>query len=404
MSASARAARTGLERVLVVGAGPVGMLLAARLAHLRVAARLVERRPAPSGGSRAVGVHPPGLAALALVGAADEVEGSGVRIAGGRAVGANGPLGRLAFGPDAPVWAVPQAVTEAAVERALERNGGSVERGVTLTGLRRGHDGALVASLAGTASGDDAEAPFDLVVGTDGRDSTVRTLAGIGRHGGPYPDRYAMADVRDGSGLGSDASIHLHRDGLVESFPLPGGWRRLVVRLPDDDGGRAAAQRPRGAAPDPVLARRVCELAAARGVDGFDPVGARMTSAFGVERWLATRFVLGRVVLAGDAAHVLSPIGGQGMNLGWIDAVTLAEAIVRVRDRGPAAWGPELDAYAQRRRRAAQVAIARAAWNTRLGRPRHAWRAALRDAVLRRALRPPFERALVGAFTMRGLS
>jgi 2-polyprenyl-6-methoxyphenol hydroxylase-like FAD-dependent oxidoreductase len=110
------------------------------------------------------------------------------------------------------------------------------------------------------------------------------------------------------------------------------------------------------------------------------------------------------LVLAGDAAHVVSPIGGQGMNLGWLDAVALADAVGRVRERGPAAYGPELAAYERRRRRSAQVALWRAALNTRLGRPAGPRRAAARDALLRRALRPPWASHLAGVFSMRGLA
>jgi len=404
--------RSLIEPVLVVGAGPVGLLLAARLAHAGVAFRLVERRDVARSGSRAIGVHPPGLAALASVGADAEVRAAGVRIEAGRAYGAAGPLGRLAFAADAPVLSVPQVASEAALDGALHRAGGRVERGVTLTGLRRGAEGRLLATLLGA---EPTEVDVGLVVGCDGRDSSVRTLAGIGRRGGPYPDRYAMADVMGGAALGAEAAIHLHRDGLAESFPLPGGWRRVVVRLPDDErgngvddwGGEAsrAGGQPAGArAPDLAVARRVCALAAARGAGVFEPDSARMTSVFGIERWLASRFVLGRVVLAGDAAHVVSPIGGQGMNLGWLDAAALADALERIVVRGASAMGPELEAYAQRRRRAAQVALWRAARNTSLGRPHSRWRAGARDALLRVALRRPWSSLLEGAFTMRGLA
>jgi 2-polyprenyl-6-methoxyphenol hydroxylase-like FAD-dependent oxidoreductase len=410
MSAARGAAGAPPATVLVVGAGPVGVLLAARLLRLGVAARVVERREAPGRGSRAIGVHPPGLAALASVGADADVLAAGVRIVEGNAFGDQRALGSLRFDADTPVLAIPQALSEAALLAALERAGGGVERGVTLTGLRRAEAGGLEATLLGA---DEAVVEAAVVVGCDGSGSSVRTLAGIGWRGGAYRDRYLMADLPDASGLGARAEIRLHRTGLLESFPLPDGWRRVVVRAPDepatdepaaDRGGDEAGEPARAGSVDPRVAERVCALALERGGGRYDPGAARMTSAFGIERWLATRFTLGRVALAGDAAHVLSPIGGQGMNLGWLDAVALAEAVARGLERGPGALRIELDAYGQRRRRAAQAAAWRADVNTRLGRPIGPVRARLRDAVLARALRAPFDGALTGAFTMRGLA
>jgi len=386
------------EPVLVVGAGPVGLLLAARLCALGVSTRLIERRPGPRRGSRAIGIHPPGLSALASVGADVAVRAAGVRIVEGLAFGANGPLGTLRFDDDTPVLAVPQVDTEAALLAALATNGGEVEWGVQLERLAPAPDGGVTARLV--SSQGVRRVPARLVLGCDGRDSRVRAVAGIGRRGGRYPDRYLMADLPDSSRLGPRAEIRLHRQGLVESFPLPGGWRRVVVRV----GGEAASPGPGLRPVDPALAQRVCDLAAARGAGRFDPGRARMTSAFGVERWLAGRFAAGPVALAGDAAHVVSPIGGQGMNLGWLDALALAAAVADGLASGPAALEAALAAYAARRRRAARRALWRAEWNMRLGRPLSPLQARARDALLAQALRPPWSGSLVGAFTMRGLA
>jgi 2-polyprenyl-6-methoxyphenol hydroxylase-like FAD-dependent oxidoreductase len=170
-----------------------------------------------------------------------------------------------------------------------------------------------------------------------------------------------MGDFADGTCLGPDAALFLAAAGIVESFPLPGALRRWVVRLDKTDTARITAPRSR---PDARwLAERVRERTGIR----IDAGSNSMLSSFGVRSRLARRMVAGRTVLVGDAAHEISPIGGQGMNLGWLDAVALAPLAVA------AVQGAEVGAQLQRfecnRRRAAVRATRQAEINMALGRP-----------------------------------
>jgi 2-polyprenyl-6-methoxyphenol hydroxylase-like FAD-dependent oxidoreductase len=384
--------------VVVVGAGPVGLALALDLALRGRCVRLLEARPTRPPGSRAIGIHPPGLRARQRLGVTEALLDAGRRVLRGSATGAAGPLGVLDLtalpAPFPFVLTVPQSDTERILLERLQRVAPDcLEHGARVTGVHQDDAGVTLTGVADGGAGRSWRAR--VVVGCDGRDGAVRPALGVGRRGGPYPDRYAMADLADGLGLADDeALVALHRDGVAEGFPLPGGVRRWVVRAAPGD------PVPTGAAPAEVAAWVAHRVGHRTGfVPDAEAVGA--ATVFGVERWLAHRFAAGRVALAGDAAHVLSPIGGQGMNLGWLDAAAFAAAIDA--DVDGAALAASLHAVARRRREAARRAIARAARNTALGRPHGALAAALRDAVLTRSMRPPWEAATRRRFTMGGL-
>ena len=272
---------------------------------------------------------------------------------------------------------MPQYVTEEVLEAALPES--VVRRGVRVAGLSEEPSEAVLATGSGPLS-----ARF--VVAADGQDSTLRQALGIAFPGGPYRDTYAMGDFEDNTGLGHDAAICLTSEGLVESFPLPGGIRRWVVRT-----------RAYTADPDPEW---VCAAVADR--SGFRPDAAScsMVSGFRVHRHLAATMARGRVLLAGDAAHVVSPIGGQGMNVGWLDSRDAAGVLLEAL--GGADHEPLFEAYSRRRRRTARQAARRATFNMAFGRP--GMLAPLKRAAAGAMLRPPLAAWFVRQFTMGGLT
>jgi 2-polyprenyl-6-methoxyphenol hydroxylase-like FAD-dependent oxidoreductase len=151
---------------------------------------------------------------------------------------------------------------------------------------------------------------------------------------------------------------------------------------------------------DAVAADLAAIIRSRTGVDL--PVSADAPSPFVVQQRLADRMVAGRVILVGDAAHEVSPIGGQGMNLGWLDAVALAPALEQaVRD--PAVAESALAAFDQRRRRAARMAARQAGFNMAMGRPVTGIRLRARNALVRILALPPARGIVARAFTMRWL-
>lgn len=372
--------------VAIVGAGPVGLFLAARLHQLGWSCVILERRTAPSMQTRAIGIHPPSLELLDTMGLADELVRRGLCVRMGRAYTRGRCLGTLRFYTCPPpfnfVLTVPQYETEALLHRHVVANLPSCLRaGAEVVGVAEDAAGVTIRYRA------DGERVLraSFLVGCDGKDSVVRRLAGLAFEGRPYGDSFVMGDFADRTPYAEEARIFMDERGFIESFPLPGRLRRWVVRTS-------------AFTPEPVEADF---RATVRERTGQDLAGclASPLIPFGVQRFVAERFAKGRVLLAGDAAHVMSPIGGQGMNAGWMDAWDAADALHRIL-AGRASHEDELRAYDGRARHRAKSAIRRAQRNMAIGRT-HAF--GLRSALVAAALHLPIQRTLARYFTMRGL-
>lgn len=381
--------------MLVVGAGAVGLALAAQLLDAGLDVVVWERRPAPAGLSRAIGIHAPALDALAVIGVAEQVVDEAVLVRRGIARTRDRVLGVVPFDSVSPrfpfVATLPQARTEEIVHARVESlRPGCVRRGTTIVALDEHPDGVRVTGTSISASTQGAPGPVEetarFVVAADGSRSTVRDLLGVTAPARTYPDTYVMADLLDSTDAGSDAVIHLEHDGVVESFPLPGGLRRWVVRTD-----------ARVVDPTPDQLAAVVEHRTGIPVDATT---CSMISSFAVRRRLADGTVRGRTILLGDAAHEISPIGGQGMNLGWLDAARLAPILSRPAPTGqiPTEALARFDAA---RRRRARWAARQAELNMALGRPTAGTAASVRDTLLTGALRSPLRGALASVYAMR---
>ncbi|SBT44360.1 FAD-dependent monooxygenase [Micromonospora narathiwatensis] len=305
--------------VLVVGAGPTGLATAGQLATFGVRVRVVDRALDRARESRALAIQPRTLEVLAGIGVTDQLVAEGNRAAR-LCLHAQGrqrvlPLFDLGLRDTAYPFLLilSQAETERILGERLAEGGVPVERGVELVGLDRAGDG-VTATLRHHDGGDE-RLSARYVVGCDGAHSAVRRLAGIGFEGGTYPQTFVLADLEADGVDGGATHAFLAGQGMLLLFPLgrPATWRLLAMRPPAD---RTPPDAPVTLDEVQALADRYTGAA----LRLHDPVW--MTN-FRLHHRAATHYRSGPVFLAGDAVHIHSPVGAQGMNTGIQDAVNL---------------------------------------------------------------------------------
>lgn len=301
--------------VLVVGAGPVGLVLACELARRGVDVRVVDKLPEPSPLSKAIAVHARTLEHLDRLGVAEALVPLGVKTTGMTLVEAGKELASIDFtGVESRfpyALCVPQTDTEAALTDRLRALGVDVDRGVELVGAEQSEDG-----VTATLRRDDGDEQLacSFVAGCDGGHSAVRKLAGQELDGSFHGLWFLLADCDARTDLDHDRMLTvLHHEGVLAYFPLAGERCRLIIQLGET--------RPDAA--EPTLAE-TADLVEAR-TDGRVRIdNARWLAYFEIHHGQVAAYRANCLFLAGDAAHVHSPAGGQGMNTGIQDAVNLA--------------------------------------------------------------------------------
>jgi 2-polyprenyl-6-methoxyphenol hydroxylase-like FAD-dependent oxidoreductase len=388
--------------VLVAGAGPVGLALAAELARHGVALRIVDKAVARTDKSKALVVWSRTLELMEIMGCAERFVATGRKITRANIYASARRLARLRLDRVDSAYPfalfLPQSETERLIEEHLARLGVAVERGVELVAFERAADG-VVATLA-RADGTRETVRARWLAGCDGAHSFVRHTLAVPFAGETETADFFLADLHlDGNVSSGELSLFWHPEGILGIFPMtPGRFRVIADVMIADMAGAARGSKPA----DPTLAE-VQAVLDRRGPGGLVARDPAWLSGFRINERKAVRYRDGSVFLLGDAAHIHSPAGGQGMNTGIQDAVNLAWKLALVaRGRARPAL---LESYGAERSAVGERVLKNATRLTRLAILRGPIRQALRNAVLTILARiPAFQRRFAETMTELDIS
>jgi 2-polyprenyl-6-methoxyphenol hydroxylase-like FAD-dependent oxidoreductase len=314
-------------QVLIAGAGPTGLVLALWLTRLGVRVRIIDRTAEPGTTSRALAVQARTLELYRQLDLTEAVLDGGWRVPAINLWAQGDAKARVPFeviGSDLTPYAYmlifPQDLHERLLIERLTALGVAVERRTELLGFR--DDGTHVTAQLRRADGSEERCEASYLAGCDGARSLVREALGMGFPGGTYRQVFYVADI-DGAGPPVNGELHVDLDeaDFLAVFPLKGAGRARLVGTVRDE----RAEHPETLRFEDVSHRAMSNLKLeVRKVNWF--------STYHVHHRVTTHFRKGRAFLLGDAAHIHSPVGGQGMNTGIGDAINLAWKLAAVLD------------------------------------------------------------------------
>lgn len=311
------------EVMLVVGAGPVGLSMAMALARRGVAVRIVDKAAAPTDKSKALVIWPRTLELLDIQGCVQPFLAAGLKAVGARILAEGKTLVHVQLDTARSVHRyalmIAQSETERLLDEQLSQLGVRVERQVELTSFAQDGDG--VSAVLRHEDGRDETLRAAYLVACDGAHSTVRHGLAAEFEGETLPSDWVLADVElDGEIPHDELTICWTPDGILAFFPIAGARFRIIADVELATGGEP---------PAPTLedTQALLDRRGPPGLRAHDPI---WLSHFRINERKVREYRHGRVFLAGDAAHIHSPAGGQGMNTGMQDAFNLAWKLAMV--------------------------------------------------------------------------
>jgi len=378
--------------VLIVGAGPVGLFLANECARRGLRFRLVEARSGQSEHSKALAIFPRTLEIFDMAGVVAPFLERANRVTKVAVLTHGRPLAHMRFAPEESpypfVAMVPQDVTERLLLEQLTKKNGAVEYETSFISAVQYRDYVRVTL---DKKGQQVETTAAYVAGCDGAHSAVRHLLNLPFEGAEYNDLFMLADVETNDALpGDELQLCPSELGPVAIFPMSATRRRVVATI----------EKPEGDAPSLELVRKIL---AERAPSGLEARALHWSSYFRIHHRQVAKLRVRRIFIAGDAAHIHSPFGGQGMNTGLHDVWNLVWKLdLAVRGHGNEAL---LDSYSTERRPVIKNVIETTHFLTKaMGTP-NKFAQGLRDTIIPMVSRlAPFQHAFVQRLSELGIA
>ena len=362
-------------KVLIAGAGPVGLTLANELVRYGISVRIVDKAAARTDKSKALVLWSRTLELFDHAGYVDGFLPAGMPAHGAIISTGKEVIAQIKLDDIDSVYPyalmIPQSDTERVLEERLAKHGVTVERNVALESFV--DQGAQVQSVLRKTTGESETLTTDWLIGCDGAHSAVRHGLGLAFDGTTQPSDWYLADGHI-TGLQPQDRLHIfwHKDGILAFFPISEGRWRVVADLgPAPDNAHHA---------DPTL-EEIQSLLTRRGSGGLVIKDAYWLAAFRINERKVSQYSRGRAFLAGDAAHIHSPAGGQGMNTGMQDAFNLAWKLSLVI--GGVAKPSLLDSYSVERSAVGDQVLSNAGRMTEVAIMRNPIAQGLRNAVVK---------------------
>lgn len=373
--------------VLIVGAGPTGLVMACELVRRGLACRIIDKSSLPSDKSKALAIQARTLEIFENMGVVRQFIEAGLQVHAANVYAEGKRILRISMGKlDSPypfILTIPQSETERILTEHLAELGVKVERNAEFTGLEQGEETITARIKSG---GSETLFESSWLIGCDGAHSIVRHALNLQFEGSRYRETFLLADVEVESSLESDEP-HLFnsRDGFAAFIPFGGRRYRVIADTPShgEQAHETAlvahhSEKNDGKVIDPTL-EEMQALVAARCFIQADLKNPQWLKAFAIHRRQVPTYRKDRVFLAGDAAHIHSPAGGQGMNTGIQDAFNLAWKLELVHKN--IAFPSLLDSYNTERHEVAENVLKMTDFLTRVNTLRNPVAQAVRNRI-----------------------
>jgi 2-polyprenyl-6-methoxyphenol hydroxylase-like FAD-dependent oxidoreductase len=331
--------------VLIAGAGPTGLAMAAELARYGVSVRAIDKAPQRTDKSKAIVIWSRTLELMDSMGCSQSFIDEGLKVTAANITAGAEKIGRIALdgiaSPHPYALMLPQSDSERLLEQQLNACGAQLERSVELTRFTSTADEVI--STLRHADGHEETVNSAWLIGCDGAHSVVRHQLGVEFTGSTMPSNWLLADLHlAGVPNPGEITVSWHKDGVLAIFPISSDRFRVIADVGGASGNAESSEQ------SDLTLQEVQHVLNQRGPEGIKASNPVWLAYFHINERKVSDYRAGRVFLVGDAAHIHSPAGGQGMNTGIQDACNLAWKLA-LACHGTCAPEPLLGSYSVER-------------------------------------------------------